>query len=132
MDRPIIEVLNTIGLLIFSLGLLVSFTLISNFSQSLIYDTYISSIEVEIKNILNKIYLNVKNYNASEEIILYTKHLITLESKNYSLIIKLKNFSKMVTSFLKLKGHGTSYYFKFSYFNGTIEILPLNFFKYSA
>ncbi len=122
MDRAIVEILNTNALIVISIISIFFFQNIYFYAINS-YDTIeIQLIYNKIKNIIEEIYFNFKEYGYSENITLFYNKFIYLKGENFVLQIKLNNVEMKIVSPLRIIGEVNSKVVVFSFFNNAILI----------
>lgn len=126
MDKALIEVLNTNGLLIFSTSLLIFILTFYNFIIYSNDDLNLNYVKSEIEKVIYQIYKDIKLFNYSNSIILIFNKYIYIEGNENILLIKIGSKERTIESPIKVSGKGNSKMFKFYYDNGTIFIQSLS------
>lgn len=128
MDRAIIEILNTNGLIIIAT---VTIILFQNIYLNTLYGSErleIDAVSKKIENTIYKIYNNIREFNSSNDVVLIFNKYVYIKGNNHTLEIKIGNTKTTINTPLKVKGEANSKIIKFSYSNGTVLIFGYNSF----
>jgi hypothetical protein len=126
MDRAIIEILNSNALLLISI---IAISLMINIyysSTNSIDNLEIELIYLKIKNLIYEIYMKSNYFDNFNITLILDKQIYLKANSSNTLIIKIGNIEKIISSYLKINGEGYSNSFIFSYSNGLITIKALS------
>jgi hypothetical protein len=126
MDRAIIEVLITKGLLLFSIILLISTISIINIIYYSVSEIEIKALKSEIEKIVHKLYRNFNETGYSNSLFLMVNKMVSIKGLNNTIYIQIGSRYSYVYTPIKAIGEAYSNFIEFSLENSTIKITALS------
>jgi len=126
MDRAIIEVLITKGLLLFSIILLISTISIINIIYYSVSEIEIKALKSEIEKIVHKLYRNFNETGYSTSLFLMVNKMVSIKGLNNTIYIQIGSRYSYVYTPIKAIGEAYSNFIEFSLENSTIKITALS------
>jgi hypothetical protein len=127
MDRAIVEVINTVAIIIISALVIYSLFDIYTIAKSTDEVLYIKFIYTKIKNIIYELVSKDQDPDKMINITLILDQFIYIRAiDDYKLLLKIGNTQMYLDSPLKVKGEVFSNSLMFSLFNHTISISKLS------
>jgi hypothetical protein len=126
MDRAIIEVLITKGLLLFSIILLISTISIINIIYYSVSEIEIKALKSEIEKIVHKLYRNFNETGYSNSLFLMVNKMVSIKGLNNTIYIQIGSRYSYVYTSIKAIGEAYSNFIEFSLENSTIKITALS------
>jgi|GEM_PF-1344711 len=126
MDRAIIEVLITKGLLLFSIILLISTISIINIIYYSVSEIEIKALKSEVEKIVHKLYRNFNEIGYSNSLFLMVNKMVFIKGLNNTIYIQIGSKYSYVYTPIKAIGEAYSNFIEFSLENSTIKITALS------
>jgi len=126
MDRAIIEVLITKGLLLFSIILLISTISIINIIYYSVSEIEIKALKSEIEKIVHKLYRDFNETGYSTSLFLMVNKMVSIKGLNNTIYIQIGSRYSYVYTPIKAIGEAYSNFIEFSLENSTIKITALS------
>jgi hypothetical protein len=126
MDRAIIEVLITKGLLLFSIILLISTISIINIIYYSVSEIEIKALKSEVEKIVHKLYRNFNEIGYSNSLFLMVNKMVFIKGLNNTIYIQIGSRYSYVYTPIKAIGEAYSNFIEFSLENSTIKITALS------
>ncbi|MFZ8848804.1 MAG: hypothetical protein ACO2OV_01005 [Thermoproteota archaeon] len=126
MDRAIIEVLITKGLLLFSIILLISTISIINIIYYSVSEIEIKALKSEIEKIVHKLYRDFNETGYSTSLFLMVNKMVSIKGLNNTIYIQIGSKYSYVYTPIKAIGEAYSNFIEFSLENSTIKITALS------
>jgi hypothetical protein len=126
MDRAIIEVLITKGLLLFSIILLISTISIINIIYYSVSEIEIKALKSEIEKIVHKLYRDFNETGYSNSLFLMVNKMVSIKGLNNTIYIQIGSKYSYVYTPIKAIGEAYSNFIEFSLENSTIKITALS------
>jgi hypothetical protein len=126
MDRAIIEVLITKGLLLFSIILLISTISIINIIYYSVSEIEIKALKSEVEKIVHKLYRNFNETGYSNSLFLMVNKMVFIKGLNNTIYIQIGSKYSYVYTPIKAIGEAYSNFIEFSLENSTIKITALS------
>jgi hypothetical protein len=126
MDRAIIEVLITKGLLLFSIILLISTISIINIIYYSVSEIEIKALKSEVEKIVHKLYRNFNETGYSNSLFLMVNKMVFIKGLNNTIYIQIGSRYSYVYTPIKAIGEAYSNFIEFSLENSTIKITALS------
>jgi hypothetical protein len=126
MDRAIIEVLITKGLLLFSIILLISTISIINIIYYSVSEIEIKALKSEVEKIVHKLYRNFNEIGYSNSLFLMVNKMVFIKGLNNTIYIQIGSRYSYVYTPIKALGEAYSNFIEFSLENSTIKITALS------
>jgi hypothetical protein len=126
MDRAIIEVLITKGLLLFSIIMLISTISIINIIYSSVSEVEIKVLESEVEKIVHKLYRDFNETGYSNSLFLMVNKMVFIKGLNNTIYIQISSRYSYVYTPIKAIGEAYSNFFEFTLENSTIKITALS------
>jgi hypothetical protein len=126
MDRAIIEVLITKGLLLFSIIMLISTISIINIIYYSVSEIEIKVLESEVEKIVHKLYRDFIEIGYSNSLFLMVNKMVFIKGLNNTIYIQVGSKYSYVYTPIKAIGEAYSNFIEFSLENSTIKIIALS------
>jgi hypothetical protein len=126
MDRAIIEVLITKGLLLFSIIMLISTISIINIIYYSVSEIEIKALKSEVEKIVHKLYRNFNETGYSNSLFLMVNKMVFIKGLNNTIYIQIGSKYSYVYTPIKAIGEAYSNFIEFSLENSTIKITALS------
>jgi hypothetical protein len=126
MDRAIIEVLITKGLLLFSIILLISTISIINIIYYSVSEIEIKALKSEIEKIVHKLYRDFNETGYSTSLFLMVNKMVSIKGLNNTIYIQIGSKYSYVYTPIKAIGEAYSNFIEFTLENSTIKITALS------
>jgi hypothetical protein len=126
MDRAIIEVLITKGLLLFSIIMLISTISIINNIYYSVSEIEIKVLESEVEKIVHKLYRDFIEIGYSNSLFLMVNKMVFIKGLNNTIYIQVGSKYSYVYTPIKAIGEAYSNFIEFSLENSTIKITALS------
>jgi hypothetical protein len=126
MDRAIIEVLITKGLLLFSIIMLISTISIINIIYYSVSEIEIKVLESEVEKIVHKLYRDFIEIGYSNSLFLMVNKMVFIKGLNNTIYIQVGSKYSYVYTPIKAIGEAYSNFIEFSLENSTIKITALS------
>jgi hypothetical protein len=126
MDRAIIEVLITKGLLLFSVVMLISTISLINIIYYSVSEIEIKALKSEIEKIVHKIYRDFIESGYSNSLFLMVNKMVFIKGLNNTIYIQIGSRYSYVYTPIKAIGEAYSNFIEFSLENSTIKITDLS------
>jgi hypothetical protein len=126
MDRAIIEVLITKGLLLFSIIMLISNISIINIIYYSVSEIEIKVLESEVEKIVHKLYRDFIEIGYSNSLFLMVNKMVFIKGLNNTIYIQVGSKYSYVYTPIKAIGEAYSNFIEFSLENSTIKITALS------
>jgi hypothetical protein len=126
MDRAIIEVLITKGLLLFSIIMLISTISLTNVIYYSVSETEIKVLESEVEKIVHKLYRNFIETGYSNSLFLMVNKMVFIKGLNNTIYMQIGSKYSYVYTPIKAIGEAYSNFIEFSLENSTIKITALS------
>jgi hypothetical protein len=126
MDRAIIEVLITKGLLLFSIIMLISTISIINNIYYSVSEIEIKVLESEVEKIVHKLYRDFIEIGYSNSLFLMVNKMVFIKGLNNTIYMQIGSKYSYVYTPIKAIGEAYSNFIEFSLENSTIKITALS------
>jgi hypothetical protein len=126
MDRAIIEVLITKGLLLFSVVMLISTISLINIIYYSVSEIEIKALKSEIEKIVHKLYRDFNETGYSTSLFLMVNKMVSIKGLNNTIYIQIGSKYSYVYTPIKAIGEAYSNFIEFSLENSTIKITALS------
>jgi hypothetical protein len=126
MDRAIIEVLITKGLLLFSIIMLISTISIINIIYYSVIEIEIKVLESEVEKIVHKLYRDFIEIGYSNSLFLMVNKMVFIKGLNNTIYMQIGSKYSYVYTPIKAIGEAYSNFIEFSLENSTIKITALS------
>jgi hypothetical protein len=126
MDRAIIEVLITKGLLLFSIIMLISTISIINIIYYSVSEIEIKVLESEVEKIVHKLYRDFIEIGYSNSLFLMVNKMVFIKGLNNTIYMQIGSKYSYVYTPIKAIGEAYSNFIEFSLENSTIKITALS------
>jgi hypothetical protein len=126
MDRAIIEVLITKGLLLFSIIMLISTISIINNIYYSVSEIEIKVLESEVEKIVHKLYRDFIEIGYSNSLFLMVNKMVFIKGLNNTIYMQIGSRYSYVYTPIKAIGEAYSNFIEFTLENSTIKITALS------
>jgi hypothetical protein len=126
MDRAIIEILITKGLLLFSIIMLISTISIINIIYYSVSEIEIKVLESEVEKIVHKLYRDFIEIGYSNSLFLMVNKMVFIKGLNNTIYIQVGSKYSYIYTPIKAIGEAYSNFIEFSLENSTIKITALS------
>jgi hypothetical protein len=126
MDRAIIEILITKGLLLFSIIMLISTISIINIIYYSVSEIEIKVLESEVEKIVHKLYRDFIEIGYSNSLFLMVNKMVFIKGLNNTIYMQIGSKYSYVYTPIKAIGEAYSNFIEFSLENSTIKIIALS------
>jgi hypothetical protein len=127
MDRAIIEILITKGLLLFSIIMLIStISIIINIIYYSVSEIEIKVLESEVEKIVHKLYRDFIEIGYSNSLFLMVNKMVFIKGLNNTIYMQIGSKYSYVYTPIKAIGEAYSNFIEFSLENSTIKITALS------
>jgi hypothetical protein len=126
MDRAIIEVLITKGLLLFSIIMLISTISIINIIYYSVSEIEIKVLESEVEKIVHKLYRDFIEIGYSNSLFLMVNKMVFIKGLNNTIYIQVGSRHSYIYTPIKAIGEAYSNFIEFTLENSTIKITALS------
>jgi len=126
MDRAIIEILITKGLLLFSIIMLISTISIINIIYYSVSEIEIKVLESEVEKIVHKLYRDFIEIGYSNSLFLMVNKMVFIKGLNNTIYMQIGSKYSYVYTPIKAIGEAYSNFIEFSLENSTIKITALS------
>mgnify|MGYP000397293123 CR=1 FL=1 len=126
MDRAIIEILITKGLLLFSIIMLISTISIINIIYYSVSEIEIKVLESEVEKIVHKLYRDFIEIGYSNSLFLMVNKMVFIKGLNNTIYMQIGSKYSYIYTPIKAIGEAYSNFIEFALENSTIKITALS------